>query len=63
MAEIEAKTFSRLFPNAKLACICTVRLVRGKQTAVAVVFAPVTGFPNIDNIPAVAKYLRFRSSV
>jgi hypothetical protein len=49
MAEIEAKTFSHLFPYEKLPCICTVRLVRGKQTAVAGVFAAVTGFPNIDN--------------
>jgi hypothetical protein len=57
MAETEAKTFSHLFPYAKLPCICALREVRGKQTAVAGVFAAVAGFPNVDNTPAVAKYL------
>jgi hypothetical protein len=40
-----------------LTYICTLRVVRGKQTFVAGVFAIVAGFPNVDNTPAVAKYL------
>jgi hypothetical protein len=57
MAEIEAKTFSHLFPYTKLPCICTLPVVRGKQTFVAGVFDTVAGFRNVDNSPAVAKYL------
>jgi len=31
MAEIEAKTFSHLFPYTKLPCICTLPVVRGNR--------------------------------
>jgi hypothetical protein len=58
MAEIEAKTFSPLSVN-KVALHLHLTCSPRKQRAVAVagVFAADAGFPNIDNTPAIAKYL------